>query len=130
MSLPIGAPSPSTGCLVCGGPLAYSADAEPVTCALCGGAFASTARCTAGHYVCDRCHASPAAEVIERTCAATPLRDPVELAFSLMRHPSVKMHGPEHHFLTPAVLIAAWANATGAAPEERARLVAEARRRS
>jgi len=132
MALPIALPiaSPSTGCLVCGGPLAYSAAAEPVACALCGGTFESTARCTAGHYVCDRCHAAPAAEVIERTCAASELRDPVELALGLMRHPSVKMHGPEHHFLAPAALIAAFANATGAAPEQRARWVAEARRRS
>jgi hypothetical protein len=47
-----------------------------------------------------------------------------------MRHPAVKMHGPEHHFLVPAALIAAWANATGAPPGDRAALVAEARKRS
>jgi hypothetical protein len=27
-----------------------------------------------------------------------------------MRHPSLKMHGPEHHFLVPAVLTAAYFN--------------------
>lgn len=128
--MPSPAVTPATGCLVCGGPLAYTPTAEPVTCAFCGGAFASNARCTAGHYVCDGCHAAPANDVIERTCARTVLTDPVAIALQSMRHPSVKMHGPEHHFLVPAALVAAWANATDAAPERRAALVAEARRRS
>ncbi len=30
------------------------------------------------------------------------------LAIRLMRLPAVKMHGPEHHFLVPAVLLAAY----------------------
>src|SRR5512138_253613 len=118
-----------TGCLVCGAPLVYLAAAAPMTCALCGAARASNARCEAGHYACDACHAAPAREVIERTCAAAEDVDPVALAVRLMHHPSVKMHGPEHHFLVPAVLLAAWSNARGE-PEQRAARVAEARRRS
>jgi hypothetical protein len=130
MPLPLAPTAAPEGCLVCGAPLVYAAAAEPLTCALCGGAFASTARCRDGHHVCDRCHAAPAQEAIERFCAATELRDPVEIAQVLMRHPGVRMHGPEHHFLVPAALLAAWSNATGAPPERRAALVAEARRRS
>jgi hypothetical protein len=30
-----------------------------------------------------------------------------------MKHPSVKMHGPEHHFLVPAVLLSCFLNKTG-----------------
>jgi hypothetical protein len=130
MALPIASGAPSTGCLVCRGEIVYSPAAEPVTCALCGEPASSNARCREGHYVCDRCHAAPAREVIERFCARTELRDPVQIALTLMRHPSVKMHGPEHHFLVPAALIAAWANASGAAAGRREALVAEARRRS
>jgi LSD1 subclass zinc finger protein len=130
MPLPLAVTAPSTGCLLCRAPLVYAPSAEPVRCAVCGGAFESLARCAGGHYVCDACHAAPAREVVERFCAATDLRDPVEIALQLMRHPSVKMHGPEHHFLVPASLIAAWANASGATPERRAGLVAEARKRS
>lgn len=131
MPLPIAsqAPRPS-GCLLCGGEIVYSQAASPATCAFCGATASSNARCGDGHYVCDGCHASPARDVIERCCARSELNDPVELAASLMRHPAVKMHGPEHHFLVPAALIAAWANATGAPPADRAALVAEARRRS
>jgi hypothetical protein len=131
MPLPIASATPgATGCLLCGADIVYARAAGPATCSFCGAAAASNARCSEGHYVCDLCHAAPARDVIERFCAGTALVDPVEMAVSLMRHPAVKMHGPEHHFLVPAVLIAAWANATGAAPAERGALVAEARRRS
>lgn len=34
----------------------------------------------------------------------------MELALTLMRNPRIKMHGPEHHFLVPAVLLAAYYN--------------------
>ncbi len=118
-----------TGCLLCGAPLVYASRSAPMTCALCGATHPSHARCAAGHYACDACHASPAKDVIERTCAATDETDPIALAVRLMRHPSVKMHGPEHHFLVPAVLLAAWSNARGE-PGQRAARVAEARRRS
>ncbi len=32
------------------------------------------------------------------------------MALNLMRSPQVKMHGPEHHFLVPAVRLAAYFN--------------------
>ncbi len=118
-----------SGCVVCGGALEYLAAAEPMTCATCGSSAASAARCVAGHFVCDACHAGSAKDVIERFCAATASTDPLEIARVLMRHPKVKLHGPEHHFLVPAALLAAHANACGA-PSDKPRLLAEARRRS
>ena len=39
--------------------------------------------------------------------------NPIEQAMTLMRDPRVKMHGPEHHFLVPAVLLSAYYNVTG-----------------
>ncbi|HEX9307884.1 MAG TPA: DUF5714 domain-containing protein, partial [Anaeromyxobacter sp.] len=119
----------ATGCLVCGAGLVYLAASEAMTCALCGGTRPSAARCTAGHFACDACHSAPAKDVIERACAAAEDVDPIALALRLMRHPSVKLHGPEHHFLVPAVLLAAYCNAKGE-PGRRAELVSEARRRS
>ncbi len=117
------------GCLVCGEPLAYRAEMRPVACALCGGAGESPVACGAGHFVCDGCHAAPARDVIERTCLNSDSTDPVALATRLMRHPSLKLHGPEHHFLVPAALLTALANARGT-PGEKGRWLAEARRRS
>lgn len=117
------------GCLLCGAAIVYQLSAAPVACALCGAAGRSQASCAAGHFVCDACHAGKAKEVIERFCAATTLTDPMAIAEGLMRHPSVKLHGPEHHFLVPAALLAALSNVRGE-PERRAERVAEARRRA
>jgi hypothetical protein len=122
-------PAAAAGCLVCGDDLVYLPASGTMTCALCGAAQPSAARCARGHYVCDACHAAPARDVIERTCAATDERDPIALAVRLMRHPALKMHGPEHHVLVPAVLVAAYWNAKGE-PGRRAEAVKEARRRA
>lgn len=125
-------PDPTThhaGCLLCGRPIAYRLGTAEMTCALCGQARPSAAACLEGHFVCDGCHAGEAKDVIERFCAATTLTDPMAIAQGLMRHPSLKLHGPEHHFLVPAALLAAISNACGE-PERRAGRVAEARRRS
>ncbi|MDO7204398.1 DUF5714 domain-containing protein [Paraclostridium bifermentans] len=34
------------------------------------------------------------------------------MAVNLMKHPAIKMHGPEHHYLVPAVLSTAFLNKT------------------
>jgi hypothetical protein len=118
-----------SGCLLCGAELSYLGAAEPMACALCGAGAESAARCVAGHFVCDACHSGSAKDAIERACLSAEGDDPLELARALMRHPRVKLHGPEHHFLVPAALLAAWATARGARAEL-PRLLAEARRRS
>jgi hypothetical protein len=68
-------------------------------------------------------------EAIERVCLSSIEPDPLALALLAMRHPKVKMHGPEHHFLAAAVLVAAWCNLRGES-HRKAALLAEARRRS
>jgi hypothetical protein len=118
-----------SGCLACGAELAYLVEAEPMACLGCGAVLPSRARCAAGHFVCDACHSCDARDAVERVCAAAEETDPVAIALRAMRHPRVRMHGPEHHFLVPAALLAAWCNARGAGGE-RAAGVAEARRRA
>lgn len=122
-------PEHASGCLVCGAGLVYLPASAPMTCALCGATHPSAARCASGHYVCDACHAAPAKDVIERTCAASAERDPIALAVWLMRHPAVKLHGPEHHFLVPAVLLSAYLESRGER-SCKAEVLREARRRS
>jgi hypothetical protein len=63
--------------------------------------------------VCDDCHRLLAEEFVGKACLSPQIADPLDLAISLMRHPSVKMHGPEHHFLVPAVLLACYSIAAG-----------------
>jgi hypothetical protein len=97
-----------SGCLICGQDLVYLIQMEPQTCAYCGKTVESNARCKQGHFVCDACHGADADDLIEQFCAQTTLSDPLEMAVTLMRHPAIAMHGPEHHFLVPAVLLAAY----------------------
>ena len=118
-----------SGCLVCGAGLEYLPAAEWMACALCGAAAESAARCATGHFVCDACHSGSAKDAIERACLAAEGTDPLEIARALMRLPKVKLHGPEHHFLVPAALLAASANARGSRGDL-SRLLTEARRRS
>lgn len=100
-----------------------------MACSGCGDRHASRARCQRGHFYCDRCHTGSAVDAIAQVCLASDERDPLALALLAMRHPKVKMHGPEHHFLAPAVLLSAWCNLDRAAARKSA-LLAEARRRS
>jgi hypothetical protein len=99
-----------TGCLVCGQELVYLDPVQPLTCVYCGQVFEANARCVQDHFVCDACHRADANDLIESYCLQAAGRDPVEMAITLMNHPSVAMHGPEHHFLVPAVLLAAYDN--------------------
>lgn len=99
-----------SGCLLCGADLIYRDMRVTLPCVLCGEPFSTPAACPNGHFVCDRCHGLGAMELIQRYCETTDAADPSEMAQQLMRQPAVKMHGPEHHFLVPAVLIAAWCN--------------------
>lgn len=118
-----------SGCLLCGAELVYLRAGELMTCSTCGAALESAARCGAGHFVCDACHSGSAKDVIARACLAAEGDDPVAIARTILRHPAVALHGPEHHFLVPAALLAAHANATGARADLPG-LLAEARRRS
>jgi Family of unknown function (DUF5714) len=118
-----------TGCLICGAELVYLPLQEQMTCVGCGLVHSSSARCAAGHFACDACHSGSAKDVIESFCQRSGERDPVVIATSLMRHPKLEMHGPEHHFLVPAALLTAYHNERGDRRKLAAQL-AEARRRS
>jgi len=69
-------------------------------------------------------------DLVTATCLGSTTRDPLRLAEQLMRSPLFHMHGPEHHFLVPAVLIAAYGSARGMQASERSELLQEARRRA
>ena len=79
--------------------------------------------------MCDRCHGLKGLILIERFCTTGDVCDPIESAIILMNHPEIKMHGPEHHFLVPAVLLAAYYNAAGDR-EKKGGAIKKARQRS
>lgn len=99
-----------TDCLICGAELIYSSTSKKVECIYCKHTFESDVTCKNGHYVCDSCHRSNAEEIILKTCLNASEKNPFILAETLMKHPTVHMHGPEHHFLVPAVLITSYLN--------------------
>lgn len=99
-----------TGCLVCGYDLVYLTQPSDMTCTYCGNTFQANVRCLVGHYVCDHCHSLSAIDLIEQYCSLTGETNPLKIANDLMKNPAIKMHGPEHHFLVPAVLLAAFYN--------------------
>ncbi len=101
------------GCLFCGKELIYKDIDEELNCFFCHNIFYSNVKCIDGHYICDRCHSLSANELIQEYCIASQSTNPLNLAIELMKHPAIKMHGPEHHFLVPAVLLAAYYSRTG-----------------
>ena len=101
---------PKSGCLVCGAEIVYLKEKAQLECIFCHQTKRADAHCENGHFVCDFCHTEDPCTWIEQQCLTTDATDPIQLAIELMRHPRVAMHGPEHHFLVPAVLLAAYYN--------------------
>ena len=104
-------------CGVCARPLVYATESVTKTCALCGKEEKTNIYCPSGHYVCDSCHSKAAIEVLKDILAQSKSTNPAEILEQVMAHPSVPMHGPEHHVIVPAVIIAAIRNAGYPVPE-------------
>lgn len=100
----------TTDCMICGQELIYSESYSEVICVYCHKSFKSNVTCVGGHYVCDICHSMDSIGLIENYCRETDKTNPMEMAIELMKSSSINMHGPEHHFLVPAVLITSYYN--------------------
>jgi MoaA/NifB/PqqE/SkfB family radical SAM enzyme/SAM-dependent methyltransferase len=106
------------GCMVCGAPLEYLRSEEQKECAYCRQALNANSVCANGHFVCDQCHSKDAIGVIERICTTTSETDMLTLMEQIREHPSVPVHGPEHHGLVPGIVLATYRNLGGnIAPE-------------
>ena len=119
-----------TGCMICGEELVYFDEVKPAKCYYCGEIFDTNAWCINEHFVCDTCHGNSANNLIERYCIQTIETDPIKMAVELMGSPLIKMHGPEHHFLVPGVLLAAYANLTSLPKQDLVKQLAQARKRA
>ncbi len=103
----------STGCMQCGSPLAYLTHDRPMVCTFCGETLPANACCTQGHFVCDRCHSQDADAVVRRICLTSTETDMITLVNTIRSHPAVPLHGPEHHFAVPGVIVATYRNLGG-----------------
>ena len=104
-------------CGVCARPLVYATESVTKTCAVCGKEEKTNIYCPVGHYICDACHSKAALEVLRQILTSTKSTDPAEIIEQVMAHPSVPMHGPEHHAIVPAAIITAVRNAGYPVPE-------------
>lgn len=104
-------------CGVCGRPLVYATEPKVLACNLCGQEEHTLIYCPSGHYVCDSCHSKAAIDVLREILASTHINDPLAILEQVMAHPSVPMHGPEHHAMVPGVVIAAVRNAGYSVPQ-------------
>ena len=100
-------------CMICGEELIYSTENRELECIYCGGIYKSNTSCKSGHYVCDICHSKDGIDTIYDYCLKTNKDNPVEMAIELMKSNNINMHGPEHHFLVPAVLLTSYYNVSG-----------------
>jgi MoaA/NifB/PqqE/SkfB family radical SAM enzyme/SAM-dependent methyltransferase len=98
------------GCMTCGAELVYLQHDEQRPCTYCGRTFRANAFCTEGHFVCDGCHTAEGRLAMELILLASQERDLVALLAKVRRHPSIPMHGPEHHALVPGVILTALRN--------------------
>jgi hypothetical protein len=104
-------------CGVCGKPLVYGTKETLKRCDFCGQEFPTLIYCPEGHYVCDACHSRGAVDILRDVLNTTKSADPIEILEKVMAHPSVPMHGPEHHAMVPAIIVAAVKNAGYPVPE-------------
>lgn len=79
-------------------------------CSYCGHQETSDWQCPEGHYTCESCRTATAEALIERTCLASGLKDPLALAELILKHTALPAYGAEHHILAAPVLLAALRN--------------------
>ncbi len=102
-----------SGCMVCGAPLVYREEENPDKCHYCRTILPTNVACENGHFVCDACHTTDALAVIEHICQTTRETDLIVLLEKIRQHPAISRHGPEHHVLVPAVILATYRNLGG-----------------
>ena len=103
----------SDKCEICGADLIYTnqfEDHKELNCFFCQKKELTNIYCPNDHYICSSCHSEAPIKLISNFCQNTTLKDPFKIANQIMKHPKFKVYGPEHHVLTPAVLLTALKN--------------------
>jgi MoaA/NifB/PqqE/SkfB family radical SAM enzyme/SAM-dependent methyltransferase len=102
-----------SGCMVCGETLQYLETHLESKCVFCGLKKPANALCQKGHFVCDACHCEDAVSVITSICASTTETDMIALMARIRSHPSMPIHGPEHHAMIPGIILSTYRNLGG-----------------
>lgn len=99
-------------CICCGAKLEYLEEAKEMECIYCHKKVTSQVQCENGHFICDECHSKNGIDLIIQFCKTTEETNPYVIAKNLFLDQRIHLHGPEHHVLVPAVLLAAYYNKT------------------
>lgn len=102
-----------SGCIVCGSELVYSTKTFEMACSKCEKIVLTNCKCADNHYICDQCHRESADDFIMDWCLKSDSIKPIEMTRELLQDLDGSMHGPEHHFLVPAIMITAYLNYVG-----------------
>ncbi len=105
-------------CDVCETSLILENKPVTLTCTFCGKSYESASRCPHGHHVCADCRKLEVPEILMKVISDSTSKSPSELLERVMAHPKLTMHGPNHHFIVPAVIVAAAKNAGYEVPVE------------
>ncbi len=105
-------------CDVCNTPLETVGNPVKLTCTFCGKEFESVSSCPHGHHICPECRNLTVPQVLEKVISSTGSKSPSEILEKVMAHPKLAMHGPDHHYIFPVVIIAAAKNAGYEVPVE------------
>ena len=92
-------------CVLCGAELKELQNSIEVRCDVCGEIHLTHYQCDNSHYICDSCLSMPVNDFIKNKCLDYNETDPMALAVSIMNSPKIRLYGPEHHFIVPAVLL-------------------------
>ena len=106
------------GCMVCGAQLRYLKTEKKVECSYCGNLFNASTLCEKGHFVCNACHSKEAIEIVKHYCLSSSETDMITLLNKIRKHPSMPMHGPEHHFAVPGIIISVYRNSGGSVGDQ------------
>ncbi|MCP4116295.1 MAG: methyltransferase domain-containing protein [Desulfobacteraceae bacterium] len=102
-----------TDCMICGRELDYLKAGESKTCFYCSRTFPANAVCKNGHFVCDSCHGMDALAFVKELLINTKETDLIDLLNTIRSHPSFNLHGPEHHYALPGVIVTVYRNLGG-----------------
>ena len=117
-------------CLVCGKPLLYKKDPALVICYHCGIQTKSQTVCSEGHFVCDECSRRDVYSIILDECILYKENNPIELAQRIFNNEKIRIHGPEHHLIVPAVMLSVWCNHKKIDDKTKKELLKEAQNRA
>ena len=97
-------------CGICGTVLSYCTEPVSMDCEYCGHRYDALIYCPNSHYVCNSCHGAQAIDITRKVLKASASDNPLEMFEKIVSHSSVSMHGPEHHAIVAAIIVAAARN--------------------